>query len=829
MFKRIIYLSFLVSLTSIYGQIHPDRELSWKEKYNATPEKKSELIHTKLKLRFDYAKKHVLGEEWITVKPYFYNQNELVLDAKAMDIHEVRLEDQTLPFEYDGLQLTIPLGKTYTRNQRYTVYINYTAKPDEVKQQGSAAIQSAKGLYFINADGSENKPTQIWTQGETESSSCWFPTLDKPNQKTTQEIELIVPDQYVTLSNGLLISQTQNNDGTRTDYWKMDLPHAPYLFFVGIGDYEIVKDHWKGKPVNYYVEKEYADYAKGMYGVTPEMLTFFSDITGIDYPWPKYDQISARDYVSGAMENTTAVLHQHSVNQTAKELADENRWEPVIAHEAFHHWFGDYVTCESWANLTVNESFANYSEYLWKEYKYGRDDADAHLDEDSKAYKLGQNEQKKLVRFGYENKEDMFDAVTYNKGGAILHMLRDYIGFDAFKAGMNRYLTQNKFGTGEAHQVRLAFEEVSGKDLNWFFNQWYFGSGHPKLTIHYGFNDQTHETVVTIEQTQKEVFELPITIGIYHNGVHLTENVWLNEQKEIFKFKTNGRPDLVNVDDHKILLIERKENKTPENYIFQYEHVKNYKDRKEALERTKELISSNNNVLNIYKKALQDPYYGIRLVALFNLNMEDLKIKKETLPTIEQIAKNDPNNLVRARAIEILSSLEDKSYLPLFQEGLKVQSAAISLASLSGMYEVDPSFAIEYVTKNPMEIKELDDFSFILLKIYIEGKDETQIESVAKFVNMYPFLQVKEDSEIFKEGYDWVIQTDNMQATKNLADSFVETGIAYKKYNVAPRLIPMIEQAIQVKKALHSQTPSDSLAKQIEYLQKTVEKLQNIK
>ncbi|APD08072.1 membrane alanyl aminopeptidase [Flavobacteriaceae bacterium UJ101] len=830
MIKNFIGLSLFLGMIFSQAQIHPDRELSWKEKYNAAPEKESELIHTKLKLRFDYAKKHVIGEEWVTVRPYFYDQNTLVLDAKAMDIHQVSLNGKPLQFDYDGLKLNIKLNKVYTKDQSYTVYINYTAKPEEVKQQGSAAINDAKGLYFINPDGSEkDKPTQIWTQGETEASSCWFPTIDAPNQKTTQEIELIVPNQYVTLSNGLLQSQTQNSDGTRTDYWKMDMPHAPYLFFVGVGDYEIIKDTWKGKPVNYYVEKEYADYAKEMYGVTPEMLTFFSDITGIEYPWPKYDQISARDYVSGAMENTTAVLHQHAVNQTDKELADENRWESVIAHEAFHHWFGDYVTCESWANLTVNESFANYSEYLWKEYKYGRDDADAHLDEDTKGYKAGSNEHKKLVRFGYEDKEDMFDAVTYNKGGAILHMLRDYIGFEAFKAGMNLYLKDNKFGTGEAHQLRLAFEEVSGKDLNWFFNQWYFGSGHPKLNINYGYNDQTHETVIVIEQTQKDLFEIPIKIGIYHNGNHQVEEVWLNEKKETFKFKTNGKPDLINVDDEKVLLIDRTENKTTENYVFQYNHVKNYKDRKEALEKTKDLISTNSDVLKMYKKALNDPYYGIRLIALFNLNMEDVKVKKEMLPIIEKMAKNDSKNLVRARAIEILSSLEDKSYLPLFQEGLKVNSAAISLASLSGMYEVDPSFAIEYVKKNPMEIKELDDFSFILAKIYIEGKDESQLENIAKFVNMYPFLQIKEDSDIFKEGYDWVVQSDNLKATQNLGDAFVDTAITFKKYDLAKRLIPMVEQAIQTKQTLHNQTKSDSLLEQIDYLQQTIEKLKGIK
>ncbi len=183
----------------------------------------------------------------------------------------------------------------------------------------------------------------------------------------------------MTLSNGTLVSQTPNADGTRTDHWKLMMPHAPYLFYMGVGDFAVVRDKWRNISVDYYVEKEYEPYAKGIFGKTPEMIEFFSTVTGLDYPWPKYSQMVCRDYVSGAMENTTAVIHAEQARQNDKQLNDENTWEDVIAHELFHHWFGDYVTCERRSNLTVNESFANYSEYLWREHKYGRDHADQHI------------------------------------------------------------------------------------------------------------------------------------------------------------------------------------------------------------------------------------------------------------------------------------------------------------------------------------------------------------------------------------------------------------------------------------------------------------------
>ncbi|HJY23944.1 MAG TPA: M1 family metallopeptidase, partial [Hanamia sp.] len=337
-------------------------------------------------------------------------------------------------------------------------------------------------------------------------------TIDKPGQKTTQEITTTVPSKYVTLSNGLLTSQKKNADGTRTDTWKMNLPNSPYLFFMGVGDYTIVKDYYKKMSVDYYVEKEYAPVAKRIFGETPAMIGFFEKITGVPYAWPKYDQIVGRDYVSGAMENTTATLHQESAYQNARQLVDGNAWESVIAHELFHHWFGDLVTAESWSNITLNESFANYSQYLWDEYRHGKDAADENAFTEMQGYLMSGSNDKDLVRFHYKDKEDVFDAVSYNKGGRILNMLRNYVGDSAFFKSLNKYLTTYKFKSAEAQQLRLVFEDITGKDLNWFWNQWYYGSGQPDLDISYDYNEGKARVIVQQQQKGGNVFKLPIAI-----------------------------------------------------------------------------------------------------------------------------------------------------------------------------------------------------------------------------------------------------------------------------------------------------------------------------
>jgi len=258
--KKCLLLLLVFAGGYAMGQQSGDTDTAWKKTYRAFATKTNDLVHTKLDAKFDYSKSYLNGKVWITLKPHFYPTDSLQLDAKGMNINKVEIvkagKNIPLKYTYDSMFLNIKLDKTYLRDERYEVYIDYTAKPDEFRSEGSAAITDAKGLYFINPKGEDKtKPTQIWTQGETEASSVWIPTIDKPNQKTTNEFSLTVPDKYVTLSNGKLTTQKKNTDGTRTDTWVMDLPHSPYLFFMGVGDYAVVKDSYKGKEVNYYVEK----------------------------------------------------------------------------------------------------------------------------------------------------------------------------------------------------------------------------------------------------------------------------------------------------------------------------------------------------------------------------------------------------------------------------------------------------------------------------------------------------------------------------------------------------------------------------------------------
>ena len=767
--------------------------------YRAERDKVHNLVHTKLKVDFNFQEKEMNGEEWVTLTPHFYETDKVTLDAKAMVIHKVTMNNQPLEYNYDDYELIINLPRTYKRNEEFTLYIKYTARPEKVKQKGSAAITSAKGLYFINPTGFDNsKPTQIWTQGETEASSCWFPTIDAPNQKTSQEIYITVPQKYVTLSNGKLEKQTTNTNGTRTDYWNFTQKHAPYLFFMGVGEYEVIKDTYKDIPVDYYVEKEYAPYAKDIFGNTPEMLAFFSKITGIEYPWNKYAQIVGRDYVSGAMENTTAVIHGERAYQTPGQLIDENVQENTIAHEAFHHWFGDLVTAESWSNLTVNESFANYSEYLWLEHKYGKDEADAHLFEDIEGYKNGQNFDKHLVRFYYDDKEDMFDAVSYNKGGAILHMLRNYLGDDAFYEGLNTYLTDNKYGTGEAHQLRLAFEKVSGKDLNWFFNQWYFNNGHPKLSISYDFNELRKTVTVNIIQSQMEEFKFPFAIDVFEGSKRTRHTVFVEGRDASFTFPFTKQPDLIQVNADGVLLCDINENKVLSDYIHQLKYAENYVHKREALLEVAK-HQDDKKAFNAVAEALDNDFYKIRILALENINLINKYSKKNVIDQIMRIAQNDKKTLVQAAAIETLGKLTDPALKSVFEKGLQSKSYSVLGKSLVGMYYIDKQLAIQKSKTLPLAVKKI--IATPLTRIYLEENDDEELSFIASNVMSGMFLSPnKKIQSLYKKAFDKIGKSNNTEAIQNLSDDIVAKGLQYKQYNFDQVGVNLLRQMAQMQK-----------------------------
>jgi aminopeptidase N len=575
--------------------------------------------------------------------------------------------------------------------------------------------------------------------------------------------------------------------------------------------------------VSYYVEKEYEPVARKIFGHTPEMIAFYSRILGVEYPWVKYSQMTARDYVSGAMENTTATLHTDALQQDARELIDGNTYEDYIAHELFHQWFGDLVTTESWSNLTVNESMADFSETIWNEYKYGKGAGDAVNFEGIQKYLGDQtNPSKNLVRYYYADKEDVFDMVTYAKGGRILNMLRNYLGDSAFFKSLNLYLQTNKFKSAESQNLRLAFEEITGQDLNWYWNQWYYCNGHPKLNIDYLYDDlsKTVKVIVQEKQESDKAFRLPLAIDIYFGAKKDRHKVWIESRSDTFTFSYDVRPDLINVDGDKIILCEKKDNKTLDNFIHQYKYAGLYLDRREAIDYCLKKQDDARSI-ELLKIALEDKYYELRKYTLGKLNFKNENVKKEFEPILADLAKNDPKPTVRGNALFLLAGYSKPEYKKMFIDNLHDSSYTVAGNALEALAMTDPDAAYEAAKKmvqQPAKGKLMNS----LIGIMIKNNDEPSFNIIAEYFGNLPLGQSK--FELVKPICDYIANINETEKVKSGIDKVTEFRNAIpEQYGIAPVINGFMNEIVSKKEAAKSSSADkNGLQEQIDYIKSKI-------
>jgi aminopeptidase N len=467
--------------------------------------------HLLLDLELDVRRRSVSGTATLDIERVSEAAEELVLDAVAFDLLEVKREESNgfvrAEHEYDGDRLVIRgLGSV----DRGRIRIAYSATP-------------RRGLYFLEPDAKvKTRPRQVWSQCEDEDARHWFPCLDKPHVKMTTELRVKAPAGWVVLSNGERIDRPKGR-GQGLHHYRLDQPHPAYLVTLVAGEFAVVEDRparlERGRtiPVGYFVPKSRRADAKRSFGDTPRMIEHFSRVLGVDFPFSRYSQVVVSDFFFGGMENTTATtLYEHALLD-ARATIDATT-NDLVAHELAHQWFGDYVTCRDWSHAWLNEGFATYFEHVEREARLGRDeydwgiavDRDAYLDEARERYV------RPIVSRDYREPMDLFDRHLYEKGALVLHMLRRRLGDDVFWRGVRHYLERHAHGIAETNDLMRAFEAVSGEALERFFDQWVYRPGHPDLKVSIAWEDGLLSVRVKQKQKGSDVatFAFPLEVMV---------------------------------------------------------------------------------------------------------------------------------------------------------------------------------------------------------------------------------------------------------------------------------------------------------------------------
>ncbi len=656
----------------------------------------------KLELRFDWEHEQALGTETITLSPLITNLRNVELDAANMTFNSVKLAPGLpVKFESDAKQekLRITLDRAYQPKETLNLVIDYHTN-GVTSAKGIAGF--GRGLSFIKPNPDDpTRPRQIWSQGETEFNHYWFACFDHPNDFTTTEILATVEKPLIVISNGKLLSTKDNNDNTRTFDWRIDQPHATYLTSIVVGDYAAIEGNYAGIPVISYVYPSEVTEGRATTSRLPEMVKFFSEKTGLKYPYAKYSQTMTRDF-GGGMENISATTQTDNMIHDARTELDQTS-DGLQSHELAHQWFGDYVTCRSWADIWLNESFATYFQAMWDEHSLGHDDflyRDVKSNQDTYYRDWARGARRPIVTENYANPEAVFDNYAYPRGGAVLHMLRNTLGEQNWWRAINHYLTKYAHQPVSTEQFRIAIEEATGQSMDWFFDEWLYKMGHPVLRVTQAYVPATKTLTLKVKQEQKPdpsyaypqatLFQMPVEIEIATASGARVERVIIEPTEEqSFSFQVDAEPRLVNFDYGDTLIKELHFDKPTDALIYQLNRDEDVMGRMWALgqlsdrrkdkstaDAEKELIAK-----SIATSLAQDQFWGMRFEDATALQ----DATGDAVKTALLAATKDKNPRVRARAIQALGARKDPTLAATYQEALGDESYGVIRAAAEAL------------------------------------------------------------------------------------------------------------------------------------------------
>lgn len=487
-----------------------------------------------LQVRFEPEKGKVRGTVTHHFKTLRQNVDSVLFDAQKLTINKALLGNKPVRFVRTDSAVIVYPSAALKRNMRDSITFVYEATP-------------RKGIYFIGwkQNGQPQTPgiftirKQIWTQGQEADHRYWIPMYDATNDKFITETIITFDSEYQVLSNGTLLKEKKNNDGTITWHYRMNKPHAGYLLTIGIGKYAIEKrKSLSGVPLELWYYPEYKQDVPFMYKYSEEAMDFLEAETGIPYPWEKYSQIPVQDFIFGAMENTTATTFGDFFHTDARAFIDR-KYIGVNVHELTHQWFGDFITQRDPKNIWLHESFATFYPKLFDRKYMGEDYYEWNRrGEHNAALSASEKDRLPIVH------PKAGTSRIYPKGSAVLDMLMHTVGEQQFKSAIAHYLKKHGYANVVTSDFYHAFQDTLGLTLERFFDQWLYRGGEPHYEItRRTMNGETHITVSQIHITDEltQLFSMPITIEVwYDNGKHDTKTVLIDKQQQTISIPHNN-------------------------------------------------------------------------------------------------------------------------------------------------------------------------------------------------------------------------------------------------------------------------------------------------
>jgi aminopeptidase N len=600
-----------------------------------------DLVHQSIAVEFNEAQRLVTGRVTTRVVPDV-TTDTVRLDAEYITIDEAAdAAGRRLRFTSDTDHVTVHLSRRVPAGDTVEFTLAYHTHPE-------------RGIYFVP------RKHVVWSQGEAEETRAWVPTYDHANDKTTWEMYVTADSAMKVLSNGKLLGVKPAAGGVKNIWhWSQEEPASTYLYSVVVGPFTVLHDHWRDIPVDQWVYADTVDAGWRTAGETPSMIELYSRLTGVPFPWDKYDQSWIPDFTYGGMENVS------STTQTDLSLAgpgnEPSAGRSLVAHELAHQWFGDLETTANWANAWLNEGLTTYMESVQNEKTRGWPAGQLEWwGQQQQAMRADVNQARPLVWGEYRGTDPIvlfFSGHVYPKGAQVAHQLRRLLGDSLFWAGMHRFLTDNAHKAVTTPDYAVAFEKTCGCDLDWFFDQWAYGIGYPSLRVTRSWDADAKVLSVKVDQVQpvdsvRPLFRFPVTVRVITADSVVRQDIMVSKRSETFPISLPGKPLSFRFDEGGWLLGEVHTDQTPAELADMAKHDLDTSARNWALH---EISGSRDSTAVVARRFIvrNEHEAPLRVEALRQMTHDSTPEGTDVART----ALRDPDGSVRAQALQTLATL----------------------------------------------------------------------------------------------------------------------------------------------------------------------------
>ena len=639
-----------------------------------------DLLHQRIALSYDLSSRSITAEVLTRLVVTAAPTDTVRLDASNLTIDAaLDLSGRALRFAADTAGVTVRLRRRAAVGDTVSFTLRYHGKPE-------------RGFYFVP------RRRTVWTQGEATETHSWVPTYDAPNDKTTWEMLITADTGLSVLSNGRLVEVTKTADGAKQVWhWAQERPASTYLYSIVAGPFTVLRDNWRGVPVDYWVAPDTVNAGWRTFGETPGMIEIYSRVLGVNFPWAKYDQSVIPDFTYGGMENVSATTQTDEALHGPDGEPDQNG-RGLAAHELAHQWFGDLTTTATWAHIWLNEGITSYMESVQEEKSRGWEAAEWNwLNQQQNAMDADRGGERPLVLGetpGHDPMELFFSGHVYPKGAQVAHQLRRLLGDSVFWAGMRRFLTDNAYRPVETADYAAAMERTSGRDLDWFFYQWCYGLGYPKVRVTRAWDGTSRTLTLTVNETQTidsthPFFRFPATVRIVTRDSVVRREIMVTEQAQRFPLPLPGEPVMFRFDEGGWLLGTVTTDQTPAELAEMARHDLEFRARYWALD---QLERSTDQAAQDARRfiALNDESEWMRQAAVRQLAMDSSAASR----AVVRSALADPADQVRGQALKSLARLEGASAVQALAADL-IRHDRSSVVQQMALQVYDPSISSE--------------------------------------------------------------------------------------------------------------------------------------